>query len=215
PFFLFPVLSMTLGDIPLGFVLRKMIAVSPFAIFVGIFNPFLDTTTVLHLFGFPVSAGMVSFISIVVKFTLSISAAILLVATTSFPGVGYALQRLGMPSLFTTQLVFLYRYMFVLMEEAMRIIRARDMRSFGHRGSGVNVFIRLIGMLFVRTVGRAERIYNAMLSRGFQGDIRPIKQYRFTVNDLLFMLFTLAFLTACRFLPVTEMVGWSFQRISG
>ena len=64
------------------------------------------------------------------------------------------------------------------MEEAMRIIRARDMRSFGTRGTGMKVFVRLIGILFLRTVDRAERIYYAMLSRGFQGDIPSLKRSR-------------------------------------
>ena len=215
PLFLFPMLLMTLGDIPSGFVLRRMLLVSPFVIFIGIFNPFLDRNVVLYFFGYPLSAGWVSFFSIVVKFTLSISAALLLLATTSFPGVCNALQRLGMPRLFTTQLVFLYRYMFVLMEEAIRIVRARDMRSFGRHGTGIRVFIRLFGMLFVRTIERAERIYNAMLSRGFQGDIPSIRQYGFTLRDLLFALAALAFLAASRLLPVTDIVGSFVQRIAG
>ena len=145
--------------------------VSPFAIFIGIFNPLLDTGTVAVVSGIPVSAGLISLLSILLKFTLTISAALLLIATTSFPGVCHALRRLGFPSLFISQLLFLYRYIFLLMEEAMRIIRARDMRSFGRRGTGMKVFMRLIGTLFIRTVNRAERIYYAMLSRGFQGDI--------------------------------------------
>ena len=62
------------------------------------------------------------------------------------------------------------------MEEAMRIVRARDMRSFGARGTGIKVFVRIIGILFLRTVERAERIYSAMLSRGFQGDIPTLKR---------------------------------------
>jgi len=215
PLFLFPVLTMTLGDIPLGFVLRRVLLVSPFVIFIGIFNPFLDRTVALYLFGVPVSAGWLSFLSIVVKFTLSISAAILLLATTSFPGVCNALQRLGLPRLFTTQLVFLYRYMFVLMEEAIRIVRARDMRSFGRRGAGIRVFVRLVGMLFVRTMERAERIYNAMLSRGFQGDVPSIKQYRFTISDLLFALSALVFLATFRLLPVTNIIGRYVQGVTG
>jgi cobalt/nickel transport system permease protein len=215
PFFLFPVLFMTLGDIPAGFVIKKVLIVSPFAVFVGIFNPFFDRAVALNLFGLPISAGWVSFVSIILKFILSISAAILLVATSSFPGVTRALQRLGMPRLFTTQLIFLYRYMFVLMEEAMRIVRARDMRSFGRRGLGVRVFIRLIGMLFMRTISRAERIYNAMLSRGFSGDIPSVRRHRFTAADVLFALSALAFLALFRFVPVTHVVGRFVQGIAG
>jgi cobalt/nickel transport system permease protein len=171
PFFLFPVLLMTLGEIPAWFILRKILFVSPFALLIGIFNPFLDTRTVAVIAGLPISAGWMSFVSILLKFVLTTGAALLLVATTSFPGICHALRRLDFPSLFVSQLLFLYRYLFVLAEEAMRIARARDIRSFGRRGSGVAVFVRLVGVLFLRTVDRAERIYCAMLSRGFQGDL--------------------------------------------
>ena len=207
PFFLFPVLMMTIGEIPIRFIIKKMIVVSPFAIFIGIFNPILDTRTAAVIFGVSLSAGWVSFLSILLKFTLTISATLLLIATTSFPGVCHALRRLGFPSLFISQILFLYRYIFVLMEEAMRIIRARDMRSFGTRGTGMKVFVRLIGILFLRTVDRAERIYYAMLSRGFQGDIPSLKRTHMVLPDLAFMATTIAFLVVFRFFHVTEEIG--------
>jgi len=213
PFFLFPVLLMTIGEIPVLFILKKVLLVSPFAVFIGIFNPFLDTRIAAVIVGIPVSAGWISFAAIMLKFSLTISAAILLIATTSFPGVCHALRQLGFPSLFTSQLLFLYRYIFVLMEEAMRIIRARDMRSFGKRGTEMKVFVRLIGILFLRTVDRAERIYYAMLSRGFQGDILTLKQFRIKAGDSAFMAATIALLAVFRFFRVTEQIGSFAQEL--
>jgi cobalt/nickel transport system permease protein len=205
PFFLFPVLLLTLGEIPAWFILRKILFVSPFALVIGIFNPLLDTRTVTA--GLPLSAGWLSFMSILLKFVLTTGAALLLVATTSFPGVCHALRRLGFPSIFVSQLLFLYRYLFVLMEEAMRIVRARDVRSFGGRGAGVKVFVRLTGVLFLRTVARAERVHCAMLSRGFQGDIPTLRRFRIGAGDWAFVALTLAFLILFRFFPVTEGIG--------
>jgi cobalt/nickel transport system permease protein len=207
PLFLFPVLLMTIGEIPILFILRKVLLVSPFAIFLGVFNPLLDAGTVAVISGIPVSAGYLSFLSILLKFTLTVSVALLLIATTSFPGVCHALRRLGFPALFVSQLLFLYRYLFVLMEEAMRIIRARDMRSFGTRGTGMKVFVRLIGVLFLRTVDRAERVYYAMLSRGFQGDIPSLKRSRMVLPDLVFLSIMIATLWVFRFFPITEGIG--------
>ena len=207
PFFLFPILLTTLGDIPIGFLLKKVIIVSPFAIFIGIFNPLLDTRTVAVIAGVPLSAGWLSFLTILIKFVLTISAAFLLIATTSFPGICHALRRLGVPAVFVSQLLFLYRYIFVLTEEAMRLVRARDMRSFGNRGTGMKVVVRLIGALFLRTVERAERIYGAMLARGFNGDIPSLKQYQFRSGDSLYISMTIMVLTLFRFFPVTDMLG--------
>ncbi|MEI6128157.1 MAG: cobalt ECF transporter T component CbiQ, partial [Pseudomonadota bacterium] len=171
PFFLFPVLVFSLGDIPVWLIIKKVLFLSPFAFFIGIFNPLLDHHIMCTLFGIPVSGGFVSFFSIMLRFFLTIGAALLLISTTSFPGICHALQKLSVPALFISQLLFLYRYIFVLMEEAMRMVRARDMRSFGARGLGMQVFAGIIGTLFLRTMERAERIYQAMLSRGFAGTI--------------------------------------------
>jgi cobalt/nickel transport system permease protein len=93
--------------------------------------------------------------------------------------------KLGIPEVFVSQLLFLYRYLFVLMEETMRMIRARHLRSFGKKGHGMGVSISLISMLFIRTVERAERVYYAMLSRGYIGIIYPAKKYSLKINDFL------------------------------
>ena len=215
PFFLFPVLLAALAGIPARFILRKMLIVSPFAILIGIFNPLLDTRTAVVIAGIPLSAGLLSFFSILLKFALTVSATLLLIATTSFPGVCHAFHRLGVPSLFVSQLLFLYRYLFVLMEEAMRIVRAREMRSFGTRGAELRVFVRLVGILFLRTVDRAERIYDAMLSRGFQGDIPTLGRSRLAAADLLFVTATIGFLGLFRFVPVTEGIGRVAQGVLG
>jgi cobalt/nickel transport system permease protein len=213
PFFLFPALLMTIGEIPILFILRKVLLVSPFAILIGVFNPLLDARTVAVISGVPVSAGFLSFLSILLKFTLTVSAALLLIATTSFPGVCHALRRLGFPAIFVTQLLFLYRYLFVLMEEAMRIIRAREMRSFGTRGTKIKVFARLIGALLFRTVDRAERIYCAMLSRGFRGDIPGLKKYHIAAIDLAYLATIISFLVVFRFFQVTEGIGRIVQEL--
>ncbi len=215
PFFLFPVLLAALGDIPAGFVARRVAAVSPFAVLIGIFNPLFDTGIVALAPGLSVSAGWISFASILVKFALTISAALLLIATTSFPGICRGLRRLGVPSLFTSQLLFLYRYLFVLMEEAMRVVRARDMRSFGRRGLGAGVFVRLVGTIFLRTVARADRVYDAMLSRGFRGEVPSPRKDVLRPADAAFVLAAGSFFALCRFVPVPETIGRIIGGLAG
>ena len=207
PYFLYPVLLFSLGEIPFGFILKKVAIVSPFAVFIGIFNPLLDPGQVVLFQGMTISAGWLSFFSILLKFSLSVSAALLLVSTTSFPGVCHACRQLGVPSIFVSQLLFLYRYIFVLMEETMRIVRARDMRSFAGRGRGIRVFVRIIGTLFLRTVERAERVYDAMLSRGFQGDMPVLKRSSIRLTDIVFALIMCVFFLVCRWINVPEILG--------
>lgn len=214
PFLLFPVLMMTLGNIPVLFIAKKVLIVSPFALFVGIFNPILDTRPLATVGGLVLSAGWVSFASIALKFLLTISAALVLIATTSFPGVCQALRRLGFPALFISQLLFLYRYLFVLMEETMRVVRARDLRSFGGRGMELRVLARVVGSLFLRTVERAERIYRAMLSRGFRGELPVLRQHRLGTADMVFALFAASAVLFFRLVPVTASVGnWAWEAL--
>jgi cobalt/nickel transport system permease protein len=75
------------------------------------------------LYGVTVSGGWVSFFSVMLKFLLTITSALLLIATTSFPGICRALRKFGIPDIFISQLLFLYRYIFVLVEEAMKVVR--------------------------------------------------------------------------------------------
>ncbi len=207
PFFLFPAMLFSLGDIPVRFIVKKVLLISAFAFFVGIFNPLLDHRPLHVIGGITISGGWVSFFSIMLKFLLTATSALLLIATTSFPGICLALQKLGMPEIFVSQLVFLYRYIFVLVEEAMKIVRARDMRSFGNKGQGMKVFISLLGTLFLKTIERAERIYQAMLSRGFNGSLRTMRPWGFTYADLIFLSATITLLYLFRVHDVVGALG--------
>lgn len=188
PFFLYPVVLITVGQLPVGFIIRKIIAVAPFAVLVGIFNPFLDREVLVRLGSLGVSGGWISFVSILLRFTLTIGTAFLLIATTSFHGLCLGLLRLGLPKVFTVQLLFLYRYLFVLGGEAMRLVRARSLRSFGKRGLGMKVFASVVGHLLLRTLDRAQRVHRAMLSRGFDGEVRVLRPLHIVPMDIGFTL---------------------------
>ena len=213
PFFLFPAVIFSLGDIPVWFILKKVVVVSVFAVFIGIFNPLFDTRVMVTLFGIPISGGWVSFFSILLKFFLTICSALLLISTTSFPGICHALRKLGIPEIFISQLLFLYRYIFVLIEETLRMVRARDLRSFGKKGQGMSVFINLIGTLFMRTIERAERIYHAMLSRGFSGTIHHIKKDRLRKADFVCLSVTGVFLILFRAYDLVNLIGRQAEKM--
>lgn len=207
PFFIFPVLMGAAGDIPLKFILKKLLFVSPFVFFVAIFNPIIDTASMYIIYGFKISGGWVSCISIMIRFVLTISAALLLVATTSFPGVCRALERLYVPKVFVVQLFFLYRYLFVLAEETMRIVRAINMRTFGRKKYGIKIFISTIGLLFMKTVERSERVYHSMCSRGFNGEIRLLKSDKTGFADLVFAVAAISVFIIFRGYDITKILG--------
>lgn len=188
PFVAYPLLLAADGGLPLGFLGKKLVAVAPFALLVGAFNPLLDREIVLQLGGLGIAAGWISYVSILLRFMLTAAAALVLIATTSFQGVCMALERLGTPEVLATQLLLLYRYIFVLAEETMRMARARALRSFGGRGMGMRVYGQMLGQLLLRTYARAQRLYQAMLARGFDGHIRTVRRLRLTGRDVAFTL---------------------------
>jgi cobalt/nickel transport system permease protein len=92
-----------------------------------------------------------------------------------------------MPPAFAVQLLFLYRYIFVLTEEGGRASRARALRSCGNKGLGMRTYGSLLGHLLLRTWLRAERIHMAMLARGFTGEFHTRQEFRFGGRELLFL----------------------------
>lgn len=207
PFVLFPIVLASEGDVPLGFLARRLLIAAPFAVVIGMFNPLIDRAVLGTIGSVPVIAGWVSFGSILLRFLLTTAAALVLIATTGMNGVCNAIERLGAPDVFATQLLFLYRYIFVLAEEALTMSRARSLRSFGNRGMGMGVYTQLLGHLLLRTYARAQRVYQAMLCRGFDGRVRTGARTRFTLGDWSFMVGWSAVFIAFRLFNVPVLLG--------
>ncbi|NVN98091.1 MAG: cobalt ECF transporter T component CbiQ [Geobacteraceae bacterium] len=210
PFVIFPVALIAAGNLPFTYIARKILLLCPFVIVVGIFNPLIDRAILLHLGPFAISGGWLSFFSILTRSILTVGSAFTLLALTGFPAVCRALEQLGMPRPFAIQLLFLYRYIFVLTEEGGRAARARQLRSCGKKGMGIRSFGTLIGNLLLRTWQRAERVHIAMLSRGFDGRFHSGRETKFGRNELVFICGWSIFLLLLRFVDLSQLIGSIF-----
>ncbi|UFS68676.1 cobalt ECF transporter T component CbiQ [Geomonas sp. RF6] len=207
PFFAFPIAMVALGDLPPRFLVKKVALLCPFALLVAIFNPLFDRDILIRLGSVGISAGWISCASIVLRAALTVGAALILVALTGFPDICRALERLGMPRPFSVQLLFLYRYIFVLAEDASRAVRARQLRAFGDSGMKISVYVSLLGHLLLRTWQRAERIHMAMLSRGFTGTFHTRHNYRFGPREAFFVAGWCTFFILLRLHNISQLVG--------
>lgn len=207
PFFIYPAVVVGRGNLPAGYIARKVALLCPFALVVAIFNPLFDRDILVQLGPVGISGGWVSCASIVLRASLTVGAAIILLAVTGFPAICRALERLGMPPAFAVQLLFLYRYIFVLTEEGGRASRARELRSFGKKGLGMRIYGALLGSLLIRTWQRAERIHMAMLARGFNGELHSRHEFRFGRRELFFLLGWSALLITLRFRNLSQVLG--------
>ena len=123
--------------------------------------------------------GLEFFVSVLLKSWTSVTAACILTATTPPMRLLEALRALRLPAILVSIVMLMYRYLFVLVEEAQRMMRARAARSaaIGKNSGGTLVWRAksaggMAGSLFIRTLDRSERIYLAMLARGYDGSIR-------------------------------------------
>ncbi|MDW7645333.1 MAG: cobalt ECF transporter T component CbiQ [Desulfuromonadales bacterium] len=213
PFLLFPLGQIAVAGLPLTTFIRRLLFIAPFVLFITILNPVLDREILLQAGPLAVSGGWLSLASILLRFVLTIGAALVLIATTGFPGVCRALEQLGAPRIFTMQLLFLYRYIFVLIEEGLRLFRARALRSFGKKGLEWRVYALMTGQLLMRSLQRAERIHQAMRCRGFDGKLPAMHQARFGRQEVLFTLGWSAIFILLRLWNLPHWIGGLFMEL--
>ncbi|MFZ0546953.1 MAG: cobalt ECF transporter T component CbiQ [Candidatus Promineifilaceae bacterium] len=171
-----------------GFILKRSFVALPFAL-AAVTLPFTvqgqTLLTIPILGGITVTVeGTIRFVSILMKSWISVQAAILLVSVTPFPDLLWGLRALHIPQPLVSIVSFMYRYLFVLSDEVLRMMRARSSRSAtipGQKSGGSilwrgKVAGRMAGSLMLRSFERSERIYNAMTSRGFQGTLRTLSR---------------------------------------
>ncbi|HET9589678.1 MAG TPA: cobalt ECF transporter T component CbiQ [Anaerolineales bacterium] len=192
----FVLVANVLSQLGIGYTFRRSFIALPFALAaitvlfsipgkpIGSFQFLMWDMTVTD-------AGLLRFVSIVIRSWLSVQMAILLVAVTEFPKIVHALTHLRVPAVITMIISFLYRYLFVLTDEVMRLLRARQARSAaspGQRSGGslgwrARIAGHMAGQLFLRSYERSDRIYNAMLARGYKGELMTIHPHHFERRD--------------------------------
>jgi cobalt/nickel transport system permease protein len=187
------------------FVLRRSLVALPFALaaVTVTFSISGQVLLTIRVFGGELSitdAGVLRFAGILLKSWLSVQMAVVLTASTHFPALLRAMRNLRVPKVLVAVTGFAYRYIFVIGDEVMRMMRARAARSGTRSGKGGgSVFWRtrvtggMAGSLFLRSIERSERIYDAMVARGYDGEVRVLRSPTLGLGDVfvavLFALF--------------------------
>ena len=193
------------SELGLSFVLRRSLVALPFALTaVSVLFTVPGPTLWQGTFGSWTltlsSTGLARFTSILLKSWLSVQAAVLLSATTPFPDILQAMRAIRIPRILVAIFQLMWRYLFVLMNEAMQMMRAREARSADPYGrGGVSLAWRarvtggMAGSLFLRSLERGERVYAAMLARGYDGEVRtfPLPPLPFAQGAVLGVLVAL------------------------
>ncbi len=188
--FLAMILSVeVLSELGVGYVLKRSSLALPFVLAA---LPLVFTIPGPGLLSLPLGpwtmhaslTGLERFAGITLKSWISVQAAIVLSASTSFPDLLVAMRALHVPRLMVSIFVLMWRYLFVFVDEASRLMRARlarsgqseqpDARAGGSLAWRARVTGGMAGSLFLRAFERSDRIYMAMLSRGYDGEARSL-----------------------------------------
>lgn len=185
-FAVYPILMAPLSGKSYASVFMKSLYVLPFIVLIGIANPIYDKRPAFEVGTVTVTYGWLSFLTIMLRGLLSVQALIILINNCGFIGICNALTRLHVPKVLTTQLLLLYRYMGLLLEEAFDMQRAITSRGYGKKSFPIKMWVTMVGSLLIRTYERSKRIHTAMLARGFNGMIPISSQGKWSYIDSLF-----------------------------
>ena len=177
-----------LGEISFNDSVRRLRLILPLVCLVGIFNPILDRQPYMMTGNFLITTGMVSMVTLILKGIYSVFAAYALIASTSIEKICYALRLLHIPKVIVTQILLTYRYITVLLREANAMTQAYALRAPKQKGIHFKVWGPLSGQLLLRSIDRANEVYESMILRGYQGDFQYVKVEFFHMRDCGYLL---------------------------
>ena len=180
-----------LTHLPVRLVLKRMIAINTFTLFLWLTLPLTYGGREFTTMG-PLSLsaeGLQLAALITLKTNAIILAIIALLGTSRIANIGHALETLHCPKKLCFILLFSYRYVFVIYQEYRRLVRAAQMRCFVPATTihTYRTFGYLFGMTLVKSWNRATRVHQAMVLRGFNGQLIPLSKDIYTTGDTVFL----------------------------
>ena len=186
---IFPAFCFIVGDLSLKDGLYRMRLILPLVLFVGVFNPFFDRKVLfsIEIAGgqLPVTGGVISMLTLMLKGLFSVLSAYILIATTSIEEICYALRALHVPKVIVIVIMLIYRYFGLMGNEADRITTAYMLRAPKQKGIHYSAWGSLVGQWLLRSMDRATAVYESMTLRGFNGNFR-MKRKSVSARDFLY-----------------------------
>lgn len=174
---------------------------------VGIANPFVEREICWQWGEVGISYGMISMLTLMLKGIFCVMASYLLVMGTGMEGICLGLRSLHLPKELVAVVFLIYRYLIVLLKEAERMVLAYKLRAPGQKGIHFKVWGSFLGLLLLRSMDRAQTVYESMLLRGYQGEIRGREFRGSKGRSAAYVCLWAVALFFLRVVPVFELVG--------
>jgi len=190
PALLFAAALVLWARLDLRVLARRLLLVNTFVALLWLFLPFTYPGEAAFHIG-PLTAsqeGLRFALLLTLRTNGIVLTTIALVGTTPVFNLVHALQHLHLPAKLVHVAFFCYRYIDVIQREYLRLRDAMRIRGFRPRTSlhTYTSYAYLIGMLLVRSYERSERVYQAMLCRGFKGDFPVYRHFELDRRDLIY-----------------------------
>lgn len=189
-----------LARVPMRQLVRRLVPVNIFILFLWLFLPFTVQGEPLFSVGPLVGTheGVLYATQISLKSNAIVAVLIALVASSSILTLGHAMHELRVPKKIVHLFFFTYRYIHVIGREYVRLVNAMKVRGFrpGTNMHSYKTFAYLVGMLLVRSCDRAERVRNAMLCRGFRGRLYSLSDFSMKTRDVISLIVMLTIVLA-------------------
>jgi len=206
PFVLYPAIIFSVSQIPVLPILKRALVVLPLVLGIGLVNLIVDRS-MINFGGLLISGGLLSLISLFIRYGLTVTAALLMIATTGIVKLSCAMRMIRIPKLLVLQFSLTYRYISVLFEEVAQTTLAYRLRANGQKGIRVKEWGSLTGQILLRTFDRAQSVYRAMRLRGFDGDYHPGGTIKLSYKDAIYFLVWVALFIAARAFDITQLLG--------
>lgn len=207
---LFPLVGYQVGMIPVHTCFHKLRVVMPLVCAVGLFNPFFDKRIVLYIGAVGVSGGVISMLTLMMKGIFCLMASFLLAATTSIEDICRALRQLHVPKLLTNLLLLTFRYVGLLLSEVAVMQQAYSLRAPGQKGIHISAWGSFLGQLLLRSMDRAQALYESMELRGFCGEFPSAAHGRGSAASWPYALLCPALMLLARYFDLSALLGGLF-----
>ena len=175
----YPLVVFILGNIPFKIIAKKLIIAMPLVLSIVIVNIFID----------PSIYQIIKSIMLISKTILTVFGGLLLLASTGMNNIVIGLKKLHVPNIFIMQLSMIYRYIIVMIEEALKIKNAYSLRSGSNKGIDILDFGLILGRMLLKTIDKGENVYKAMKLRNYNSNLYIYNEKKINYKDILYLVF--------------------------
>ena len=180
-FLFYLIITTALAELPLKIIIKRTMIALPFVLFAGISNLIINRETAFSIGRIAITYGLISFVVLIIRTMFSVWALLILIATTRFSDLTKQLIRLHIPPL-------IYRYIGVLAEEVSTMLVSYRLKNPAYKWPHIKHMGPFVGNLFLKSINKAERIYNAMKCRGYGTKQVAYQKEKIALKDIVFFL---------------------------